>query len=438
MNRCTRVIAVTCVVVLMAAPVGPAQAAVDLGPSQLVSAAADGSQGNDYSHAPVVSADGRYVAFASFATNLVSGDTNGQVDLFVKDTLDGRVERVSVDERGQQMAWPPPPHFTSMSANGRYVVFETYEPERRLRLTDRTTGTSRIVQVTDRNGDPVSFGSLPVPQLSGNGRYLAFRTKSRLVRGDRDEFSDVYRLDLSTGAVRHVSNGPIHAARRSDSRTFSISHGGQKVAFVAEEGRAGRGPRYDVYVRDLRQRRPRLVSVSSSERRGNRWSRRPSLSTNGRFVAFTSGATNLVRRDTNLRNDVFVRDLRAGTTKRVSVNSRERQANHHSGYDEPSISADGRFVVFNSVATNLAPGTTDFRDVDGGRTEANIFVRDRRAGTTTAITMAPDGTGANYISRDGRISPDGSTVVFFSHASNLVEGVNRNNVYRRRLDSTRD
>lgn len=436
MNRCTRVAAVTCVAVLMAAPVGPAQAAVDPGSSQLVSAAADGSQGNDYSHAPVVSADGRYVAFASYATNLVSGDTNGQVDLFVKDTLDGAVERVSVDERGQQMAWPQ--HFTSMSADGRYVVFETYEPERRLRLTDRTIGTSRIVQITDRNGDPVSFGSSPVPQLSGNGRYLAFRTKSRLVRGDRDEFSDVYRLDLSTAAVRYVSNGPIHAARRSDSRTFSISHDGQKVAFVAEEGRAGRGPRYDVYVRDLRQRRPHLVSVSSSERRGNRWSRRPSLSANGRFVVFTSGATNLVGRDTNRRNDVFVRDLRAGTTKRVSVNSRERQANHHSSYDEPSISANGRFVVFNSVATNLAPDTTDFRDVDGGRTEANIFVRDRRAGTTTAITMAPDGTGANYISRDGRISPDGSTVAFFSHASNLIEGVNRNNVYLRRLGSTHD
>jgi TolB protein len=273
-------------------------------------------------------------------------------------------------------------------------------------------------------------------QISGNGRYLLFNTTRPLARGDRNKLSDLYRFELATGALRRVSVDPIRGKATDGPLTGSMSHNGQVIAYLSEERLVRKDRRedgFDVYVRDMRQRRPQLVSQSTSGAQAWTGSTLPEVSGNGRYVLFTTRSRNLVRRDTNGQQDLFVRDLRAGTTKRVSVNSREQQTDRHAGYG--SISDDGRFVLFPSRATNLAPGTTDF----GGGTrsgEANFFLRDRHEGTTTAITMAPDGTGANDVSTSGVISHDGSTVVFFSYASNLIDGVDGQNVFLRRLNRT--
>jgi Tol biopolymer transport system component len=422
-----RVLAISVVAALAATTPGPAHAAPEMGPTRLVSTNAQGEPGDEASFRPLLSADGRFVAFVSEATNLVPGDTNATSDVLVKDLLDGSVDRVSVDEQGGELEGRSDP--TSMSADGRHVLFVHYEPVEdsddapavpRLRVADRMTGTSRPIEVRDRAGAPISIS--PWGRLSGSGRYLAFDTPAQLVARDRDKHSDVYRLDLRTGSVRRVSVTPLDDSGRPGSWLPSISHSGRIIAFTTDARLVRRDRLEDtpaVYVRDMRQGRPRLISKSSGGVQANRFSDHVSVSANGRFVLFRSSASNLVRRDTNRKHDIFVRDRRTGTTKRVSVNSRERQGDLHSGREAASISNDGRFVFFDSQATNLARGTTDF--VDPEADGSNLFVRDRRSGTTTAVTMAPDGAGANDTSGNPVISRDGSTVAFFSYATNLVD-----------------
>lgn len=430
-NRFSRIVAVTCIVGLAVTGSGPAQAAVDLGPTRLVSADADGAPANGDVHGAVVSATGRFIAFGSAATNLVPDDTNDASDVFVKDSSDGSVERVSVDEQGDQLTSRTFP--LSISSDGRYVLFASTYDGTTLRLADRVTGTSRRIEKRARNGNWIRFHGA---QLTGNARYLVFSTGRPLVRSDRDGSHDVYRLELATGALRRVTPPALDDGDHGRQYAFSVSRSGRIVALrtTARLLRRDRREHSDVYVRDMRERRPRLVSVSTSGRQAGARIMDATVSADGRYVVFSTWAGNLVRRDTNHKQDVFVRDLRAGTTRLVSLNSRERQGDSHSGLG--SISNDGRFVVFRSSADNLAPGTTDF-DEPRWDDVGNVFVRDRSAGTTTAISMAFDGTGADAMS-EGLISPDGSTVVIGSSATNLVEGVSGSHVFARRLDPGRD
>jgi Tol biopolymer transport system component len=165
-------------------------------------------------------------------------------------------------------------------------------------------------------------------------------------------------------------------------------------------------------VRDRRRRSTSLVSVALGGGEPNARSFGPSISAGGRFVAFASEANDLVAGDGNGQSDVFVRDRRTGATTRVSVSSAEVQADGPSRL--PSVSADGRYVAFVSRARNLAGADThDFEDV---------FVRDRVAGTTTRVSNGPGGAEANGDSPSAGISGDGGTVVFASSASNLVSG----------------
>ena len=179
----------------------------------------------------------------------------------------------------------------------------------------------------------------------------------------------------------------------------------------------------DIFVRDRASGTTQRVSVSSRGAQGDNISSSPAISGDGRFVAFVSNATNLVRRDTNGVRDIFVHDRARGTTERVSVSSSGAQGNGASGGSgatndvatiAPAISADGRFVAFESLASNLVPG-----DTNGTR---DVFVRDRQARTTERVSVASDGTQANGFSSPGSINGDGRLVVFGSFASNLVQG----------------
>src|SRR3954451_13493427 len=176
------------------------------------------------------------------------------------------------------------------------------------------------------------------------------------------------------------------------------------------------------------------ASVSSSGAQGDGESALPSISAHGRYVAFVSAASNLVPNDTNGSNcpgrfevcgfDVFVRDLKAGTTERVSVSSAGAQGDGDSGAGNfgtagPAISADGRYVAFASVATDLVPGDTNGR--------SDVFVRDRQTGTTERVSVSSSGQQANFGGGSGdiessapAISADGRYVAFASIATNLV------------------
>jgi Tol biopolymer transport system component len=160
------------------------------------------------------------------------------------------------------------------------------------------------------------------------------------------------------------------------------------------------------------------LSVDSTGNQGNQTPTfsSPSISADGRFVVFFSDASNLVPEDTNRSIDIFVRDTLSNTTTRVSVDSEGNQGNSLSW--RPSISGDGRFVVFSSDASNLVSGDTN--------NSRDIFVRDTLTNTTTRFSVGSEGNQANESSFGGSISADGRVVVFESAASNLVPGDTNN------------
>lgn len=438
-SRCARVLAGGFVALLTAAAVSPASAAVDPGPTELVSRSEQGVPADSDSWDPQVSADGQFVAFTSEASSLVAGDTNGARDVFVADRADGSVERVSLGEHDRQLAGDS--ELASISADGRYVLFHAAEPvptgdgtrlDGGSYLRDRVEGTTRRIEPLVREGTPVPVGGT----MSGNGRFTLFTSDVALVAADHNDALDLYRRDLVTGGLRLVSTGLTTDDFRQ-TRWPAISHSGRFVAFdfTARLVERDRLRSWDIYVRDLTKPRPRLVTLRSDGVQANRGSMAPAISAGGRYVVFSSYATNLVRGDTNDEWDVFWHDRRTATTERVSVNSRGRQGDRQSqgpGFwsESASVSRDGRFVVFGSFATNLDHATDD----DVAR---NVFVRDRATGTTRALSLAPDGTGADDDSGGGIVSAEGVATAFWSAAENLVasdaNGVE--DVFVRRLGS---
>ena len=338
-----------------------ASSASGSGVTSRVSVASDGRQAipNGYLYAqPAISADGRFVAFASSASNLVAGDTNGVPDVFVRDRLAGVTRRVSVGASGQANHFSADP---AISADGRFVAFESgasnlvagdTNGKSDVFVRDRLAGVTRRVSVGV--GGQANYTS-NIPAISADGRFVAFDSgASNLVAGDTNGTDDVFVWDRLAGVTRRVS--------------------------VGGSGQANNG------------------------------SYSPAVSADGRFVAFESFASNLVAGDTNGKADVFVRDRLAGVTRRVSVGA-GGQANSDSG--TPTISADGRFVAFLSGASNLVPGDTNGT--------YDVFVRDRLAGVTRQMSVGAGGQANDY-SAFPAISANGRSVAYESYASNLVRG----------------
>ncbi len=373
-----------------------------------------------------ISADGRYVAFDSFASNLVAGDTNNNRDVFVRDRQAGTTERVSVDSSGAQ-GNNSSGLGLAISADGRYVAFtssasnlvsgdtNTYTD---VFVRDRQAGTTERVSV-DSNGVQANYESL-FPAISADGRYVAFHSAaSNLVAGDTNGTIDIFVRDRQAGTTERVSVDSGEAEANNDSYSAAISADGRYVAFSSRASNLVSGDTNnfdDIFVRDRQAGTTERVSVDSGEAEANGYSYSAAISADGQYVAFDSGASNLVSGDTNAYTDVFVRDRQAGTTERVSVDSSEAQGNF--GGTDPSISADGGYVAFTSDATNLVPGDTNV--------SLDIFVRDRQAGTTERVSLDSGGAEGNHHSSEPSISGDGRYVAFQSAASNLVPGDTNN------------
>ena len=347
------------------------------GTTTRVSVASEGTEGNDASLFPSISADGRFVAFSSSAANLVADDSNGQRDIFVHDRTTGETTRVSVpsaglpDTEGNQRAEFNP----SISADGRFVAFasratnliavetaNTRNPD--IFVHDRTTGETTRVSAAAGGANP--DGASSSPALSGDGRFVVFSSAAtNLVAGDTNGASDIFVVDRQTDTTTRVS----------------VATGGTE---------ADAGP-----------------NIS------------PAISDDGSVVAFASGATNLVAGDTNDQSDVFVHELATGTTTRVSVASDGSEADNFSV--QPALSADGAVVAFDSAATNLVPGDTNARN--------DVFVHERATGETVRVSVAANGTqadGASFVPALSAISADGGVVAFSSDATNLVVGDTNN------------
>jgi Tol biopolymer transport system component len=351
---------------------------VATGTTRRVSIGANGSQGNDNSGVfgpPSIDGTGRFVAFESGASNLVSGDTNAVTDVFVRDLSANTTRRVSVSGRGGQgNNFSDEP---AISADGRYVAFESAASNlvpgdsngvKDVFVRDLRNGTTRRVSVSGKGLQGNDFSD--VPAISADGRYVAFESAAaNLVPGDTNDATDVFVHDLTSGTTRRVSVSTSGRQGNADSSVFgspSISADGRYVAFESAASNLVSGDTnraLDVFVHDMTTGRTTRVSVTTAGAQAGDYSTvsgAPVLSSDGRYVAFFSAAPNLVRGDTNHANDVFVHDLMTGSTRRVSVTPAGGQANGYS--DEPALSGDGGVIAFESIAGNLVAGDTNGKD----------------------------------------------------------------------------
>ena len=385
-----------------------------------VSVASDGTQGDSHSDWPSISANGRYVAFQAGATNLVDGDTNDARDIFVHDRQTGETARVSVDSDGMQAdgySWDP-----SISGDGRYVAFESWATNLvdgdtndnwDIFVHDRQTGQTERVSV-DSEGAQGNSGSFD-PSISADGRYVAFTSGATLVLTDTNFALDIFVHDRQMGETTRVSVDSDGTQGNGNSEYASISADGRYVAFQSSAHNLVTSDTNgvpDVFVHDRQTGETTRVSMDSEGTQGDAGSGSPSISADGRYVAFRSGAYNLVPGDTNGVSDVFVRDRQTGETTRVSVDSEGTEGDLESW--DPSVSADGRYVAFSSNAENLVPD-----DTNG---VGDVFVHDVEKGETTRVSVASDGTEGDQVPALPSISADGRYVAFASMASNLVPG----------------
>lgn len=425
----------------------------------------DSGAGRQNTSRAVISADGRFVAFPSFASNLVPRDANGRIDVFVRNLQTGTIARASVtssEEEWTDDGSPPgqPPAATpqramtsvSISADGRYVAFNSFARDlvpgdtngeaSQTRQTgagedtfvrDMVTGTTTRVSVSSSgrqgvrraDGDPryrVLLGCCAGTAISADGRYVAFTSWwEDLVPSDTNEQPDVFVHDRRTGRTTLVSIAPGGAQMWTATQPF-MSADGRYVGFGGIPPSGG----YQVFVRDMHRAKTVLASFTRRGTAPNGISSRGSISEDGRFVVFGSSASDIVPGDTNGMVDVFRADLQTRTVARVSVDSRGRQQEAPQGNEnqtsnfasspepEPQASGDGRFVTFGSPAANLVPGDTNGL--------WDVFVHDTVTGATWRVSVGTHGDEGNNYSGIPSISRTGRYVAFSSLATNLVAG----------------
>ena len=392
------------------------------GVTERISVDPAGAEANDASSVPSISSDGRFVAFASNATNLVPGDTNGTSDIFLRDRQSGMTERVDLDDSANQSNGGS--GRSSISADGRFIAFSSGASNlvsgdtngaSDIFVRDRDMGTTERVAL-DSSGTEANDDSFR-PKISSNGRFVVFDSEaSNLVANDNNGLFDVFLHDRQTGLTDRVSVDSAGGEGNDSSNRPAISSDGRFVAFVSDASNLvaeDNNGEFDVFVHDRASGTTERASVASDGDEGmNGFTGFTSISGDGRLLVFNSEAQNFSPNDQQSSEDIFIRDRQTETTERVSIAPVGTQANEQSF--RASSSSGGRFIAFESRATNLVSG-----DTNG---ETDIFVHDRQAGTTERVSVASSGTEGDGGSFDPSISADGRFVAFTSRATNLVSG----------------
>jgi Tol biopolymer transport system component len=383
---------------------------------------------------PSTSADGRYTAFWSAATDLVAGDLNSRYDVFVVDRQTCAIDRVSVSSAGTE--GNNDSMHPAISADGRYVAFtssasnligalndtnnapDVFVRDRQLNTTVRASVSNTGAQGTGTSGSHK-------PDISADGRFVAFLSFApNLVVGDSNGTADVFVRDLinnTTGRVSIATGGAQGLNGDSNTDRPSISADGRYVAFastmtnlVAGDTNTAR----DIFRHDRQTGTTIRVSVSSAgvETPNMQDSNSPSISADGRYVAFDSFATNLVTDDTDFNYDVFVRDVDTSTTTRVSLINQAGPPEAFAWAQSvaPSISGDGRYVAFTSGAEDLVAGD------DNGWLD--VFLHDRNTGITRRVSTSFDGIQGDFAASAADISSNGLFVAYQSGASTVIAG----------------
>lgn len=353
----------------------------------LASTSYDGSGWNGESRYSSVSKDGKYIAFWSQASNLVTNDTNGVADIFVRDVANNSTTRVSVASDGTQANRPSAN--PKISSDGRYVVFESTafnlissdvnNDTSDIFIHDRQTGVTELVSKNTSGAQANSNGHSYEPDISRDGRYVVFSSAANnfdpnayFINGSKIYVRD--RKLNTTTLISKADDGTIQTSGHS-SQGPTISCDGAHVAFTTSASNltANDTNGYsDVLLVD-RVGGHKVYNVTEG---GNApTSNRPSVSCDGSTIIFASTASNLISDDTNGVSDIFTYNVTTGTKERVSVNSSGSQASGMS--DNPSISSNGKCVAFASHATELAGGNNNIKEV---------FIRNLLTGTTELVS----------------------------------------------------
>ena len=387
------------------------------------SVSSSGSSADEQSWDVSISADGKHLAYTSSATNLIGSgvDSNNETDIYVHNRKTRKTRRVSLTHTGGQIEDGASSH-PSISGDGRFVAFQAdaddivegdNNGDRDIFVRDRKKGRTRRVSVTSAGVEKP--GNSREPAISATGRFVVFTSNSdSLVEGDSNGWLDVFVHDRKNKTTRLVSvKRGGGASTTGDSFRPSISADGRFIAFgstASDLVGADDNDAADIFVHDRKKKTTRRISRRSNGAEAKGESFLASISANGRYVAFASNATNLVKNDDNGRTDVFVHDRNTKKTRRVSVKSNGKQAKDESNF--PAISPDGRFIAFESTAPNLING-----DRNG---EADVFVHDRVTRRTKRVSVKNKGGEAkNGGSFQPSISSGGKFVAFHSYADNL-------------------
>ncbi len=402
-------------------------------PSQtttLASVNPDGNSGDNASFSPSISANGRFVVFSSLADNLVIADTNATSDVFLFDRNTNQVTRVSVDSAGHQAngtsGFSAPP---SASRDARVTAFATQAtnldntPLGGVFVRDRLLHSTARVSVS--SAGLASVGNWP--SLSANARFVAFDSyASDLVEEDTNRTSDVFVHDRQTGATVCITRAPDGQPGNGPSFSPSTSATGRFVAFGSNATNlvpADTNGVTDGFVHDLHSGLTTRITVDSLGNQANAASSPTVIDATGRLLAFESLASTLVPGDTNQICDIFVHDTHTAETRRVSVDSDGNQAivgssTEYAGSSNPSLSASGRFVAFHSWAPNLvADDTNTCYELFKEFSCSDIFVHDLYTGDTTRVSLDWAGAQANAGSLEPVLSGSGRLVVFTSEAN---------------------
>ncbi|HET9769351.1 MAG TPA: hypothetical protein VFS16_00580, partial [Acidimicrobiia bacterium] len=431
---------------------------VNWGPAGTTSVIAKGTVGGGSAFRPWMSADGRYLVFDSDAKKVMGGAGDpapGIRDVYLYDRTTGGLERISVGPGGRRAnvpgngsgcANPCGSQRPTISADGRYVAFWSSadnlvdgdtngEPDAFLR--DRQTGTTTLISKGFQGAQ--ANGESRRPVVSRDGTFVAFESAaSNLIApascglltpctgGDKNNADDVYLYEVGTGAITLMSADAKGSAGNGASNRPSLSGNGRKVVFQSEASNLvandANGATSDVIMRDVAAGQTTIVSTNSAGAQSDKSSTSPSISADGRWVSFDSRATTFNPADSGGDVDVYVKDLETGAIEQVSVRSGGGQASAPAGGivgGDSTVSADGRFVAFWSDAPNLVDGDTNGDLCDADKRPcSDVFVRDRATNTTTRMTST-NGVEGNEESYSPALSMDGKFVAFDSKATSL-------------------
>jgi YD repeat-containing protein len=417
--------------------------------------------------APSIDKDGRFVTFSSVYV-LTDGDTPNQNDVFLYDLTNGSLKIISsgvggvfseISDDGQAVAFSK--NFTDVlvyDANTNLATsigerFGQSFPLNRLSSEVNANGDEKkytydrlgnVLSITDPENNKTSYefpsnqqliinqitrvsvdsngnqgnGDSYESSISADGRYVTyFSTSSNLVDEDTNNTGDIFLYDRQTQQTTRVSLDSNGVEGNSFSYLTTISADGRYIAFssyasnLVSDDTNGTA---DIFIRDLQTEQTTRVSIDNNGFEGNGDSILPKISADNRYVTFSSTASNLVSDDTNNESDIFIRDLITGETTRVSIDSNGVEGNGKS-FDS-AISGDGRYITFISKATNLVSNDTNGFD--------DIFLHDRATGETTRVSVNNTGIESNRNSEKASISTDGRYITIQTSATNLVSGTN--------------